>query len=100
MNTLTLQEARAGDVLAADLATPEGVFVLGKGASLSASALARLQKMGVTAVTVRSRSGEDTTAAMNAALARLAARFADCETDPVPAEIRRVAEDHVRLRFK
>ncbi len=100
MNTLPLQKARPGDVLATDLTTPEGVFALGKGATLSASVLARLDKMGVASVTIRSRSDDDSAAAMNTALAQLAARFAGCETDPILAEIRRVAEDHVRLRFE
>jgi hypothetical protein len=96
MKTVSIEEVQTGMRLAVDLQTASGTFVLGKGAVLTEPLLARLRRMDVSALAV---DADDGPAEDFAPLQRqLAQRFSGTENDEWLAEIRRIAEDHLRMR--
>jgi len=94
MQTISLKQATSGMVLARDVLKPDtasSVLICGKGMELTDALIERLQRMGITRVTVQGHpvAGEGE-ATLEEQLLRLDVRFKRHEKDPLMAKLKDV----------
>jgi len=95
MQTISLEQATPGMVLAKDVVKPEAaspVLICGRGMELTEALLERLHRIGITRVTVQGRpvAGGGEEATLEDLLAGLDARFKRHESDPLMAKLKDV----------
>ena len=93
MGTIALENARAGQILAAPLEDARGRILLPRGARLSAAVIARLRGWGINRLSIE---GDYQDAASSEKLLEdLEFRFAGLEEDALMMQIKAVARRHL-----
>ena len=99
MRLIILEEAKVGDEVAEPVKNDRGIVVLPEEAKLTSSLITRLAKMGVKELLV---AGDDPNApppkTMGELLEALDFRFEGFEQNAMMAEIKRIAQQHLRDR--
>ena len=95
MQTISVDQAKIGDILAEPLLNGEGKVLLPKGARLSPAVVSRMQSWGITSLAVAgSESGEQDGPAAER-LEQLERRFAGLEDDSLMMYIKETAKKHL-----
>jgi hypothetical protein len=97
MKQVPIGEVKVGAVLAADLKNGGGSMILGQGATLTASVLVRLQKMGIVSIPVEMDDPAELAREVSELVYSIQRRFRGTEEDEFLQELMRIAIQHVEM---
>ena len=98
MQTISVEQAKVGDVLAEPLLNREGKVLLPKGARLSPAVVSRMQGWGISTLAVDGSGSSESDGPAAERVEELERRFAGLEDDPLMMYIKETAKKHLSQR--
>ena len=98
MQTISVDQAKVGDILSEPLLNGEGKVLLPKGARLSPAVVSRMQSWGITTLAVEGSGAGETDGPAEERLEELERRFAGLEDDSLMMYIKETAKKHLAKR--
>ena len=98
METISVDQARVGDILSEPLLNGEGKVLLPKGARLSPAVVSRMQSWGITTLAIEGSGSGETGGPEAERVEELERRFAGLEDDSLMMYIKETAKKHLSKR--